>query len=135
VNRKTTAKQPENNTNAVRECTDTCSLVELAKIRISQINDCKPCTEQYIKPKRRAKDERQRIFWLDAWTDTSLFTLKEQAALAWTEAVTRLPENKISDDLYLSVREFLSEQQLNSLTSVIRQMKERYHLQYGRDLT
>ncbi|MDR8390713.1 carboxymuconolactone decarboxylase family protein [Aliifodinibius sp. S!AR15-10] len=101
------------------------TLMELVKLRISQINKCDGCVEKYRESARRIGEEKQRIHWLDAWTEAPLFTSREQAALAWTEVLSRISEQEIADDLYDIIKDFFSDEEIEQLTSAIENIKER----------
>src|SRR5262249_30481084 len=64
------------------------SLLELIKMRASQINGCAYCLDMHSKDARAAGESEQRLYALDAWRETPFYTDRERAALAWTEAVT-----------------------------------------------
>ncbi|HEX4507709.1 MAG TPA: carboxymuconolactone decarboxylase family protein [Alphaproteobacteria bacterium] len=76
------------------------TLLHLVKLRASQINGCAFCMAMHTKEALRDGDHPDRVALLGGWRETDLFTAKEQAALAWTEAVTNLNTGHIGDDLY-----------------------------------
>ena len=76
------------------------ALLELVKMRASQINGCAYCLDMHTKDARAAGETEQRLYLLDAWRETGLYTDRERAALAWTEAVTRVTEGHVPDDVY-----------------------------------
>lgn len=83
------------------------SLIELVKMRVSQINGCAHCLDMHSKDARAAGESEQRLYVLPAWRETTFYTPRERAALAWAEAVTLLADHEISDELYDEVqREF-----------------------------
>lgn len=90
-------------------------LLELVKIRVSQINGCAYCIDMHTKDARAAGETEQRIYALNAWRETPFFTDRERAALAWTEAVTRIGGG-VPDDLYSDARGQFSEKELVDLT-------------------
>lgn len=92
------------------------SLYELIKLRASQINGCAYCIDMHSKDLRKAGETEQRIYSLVAWKETPFYTERERAALAWTEALTLISDNEVSDELYTSVREHFDEGELVSLT-------------------
>lgn len=92
------------------------SLYELIKLRASQINGCAYCLDMHSKDARKAGETEQRIYSLVAWRETPFYTERERAALAWTEALTLIPSNEVSDELYHSVREHFDEKELIALT-------------------
>ncbi|MEL7560222.1 carboxymuconolactone decarboxylase family protein [Stutzerimonas chloritidismutans] len=93
-------------------------LMELVKIRVSQINRCAFCIDMHTKDARAIGETEQRIYALNAWRETPFFTERERAALAWAEANTLLP-NGIEQALYDELRQQFSEAQLVNLTLVI----------------
>jgi len=93
-------------------------LMELVKIRVSQINQCAYCLDMHTKDARALGETEQRIYALSAWRETPFFTDRERAALAWAEANTLLPQG-VSQQLFEEVREYFSEAQLANLTLAI----------------
>ena len=93
-------------------------LMELVKIRVSQINRCAFCIDMHTKDARAIGETEQRIYALNAWRETPFFTERERAALAWAEANTLLP-NGIEQALFDELRQQFSEAQLVNLTLVI----------------
>ena len=94
-------------------------LYELVKIRASQINKCAYCLDMHTKDAREAGESEQRIYALSAWQETPFFTEKERAALEWTEALTLISENDISDSLYNATRKHFNEDEVVALTMAI----------------
>ena len=92
------------------------SLLELVKMRASQINGCAYCLDMHSKDARAAGETEQRLYVLDAWREAPFYTERERAALAWTEAVTLIAEAEISDELFAMAREHFSEAELVALT-------------------
>src|SRR3954447_23895889 len=90
-------------------------LLELVKIRASQINGCAFCIDMHTKDARAAGETEGRIYALNAWRETPFFTDRERAALAWAEAVTHIGAG-VSDDLYEATRAQFSEKELVDLT-------------------
>lgn len=95
------------------------SLLELVKIRASQINGCAFCIDMHTKDARLGGETEQRIYALNAWRETPFFTDRERAALAWTEAVTLVGETHVPDMLYESVRQQFTEKELVNLTLAV----------------
>lgn len=95
------------------------SLIELVKLRASQINDCAYCIDMHTKDARAAGESEQRLYALTAWWETPFYTDRERAALAWTEAVTLVGEDHVPDDVYEQVREQFDEKELVDLTMAI----------------
>src|SRR5690242_812423 len=95
-------------------------LVELVKIRASQINGCAYCIDMHTKDARAAGESEQRIYALSAWRETPFFSDRERAALEWTEAVTKLEgPDPVPDDLYARIREHFDEDGLVALTFAV----------------
>ena len=91
------------------------TLYELVKIRASQINGCAYCIDMHTKDARAAGETEQRIYALSAWRKTPFFSDRERAALAWTEAVTRIGDG-VSDALFDGAKGQFSEKELTDLT-------------------
>ena len=91
-------------------------LFELIKIRASQINGCAYCIDMHTKDARQAGETEQRIYALNAWRETPFFTDRERAALEWTEAVTRVGDSHVPDDVYERVAAQFDEAELVALT-------------------
>lgn len=103
----------------VRECGLEPSLIELVKIRASQINGCAFCLDMHTKDARALGETEQRIYTLSAWRETPFFTEREQAALLWAETVTLVSETHVPDDIYEQVRQHFSDEELINLTMAI----------------
>jgi len=95
------------------------SLLELVKMRASQINGCAYCLDMHSKDARAAGESEQRLYVLNAWREAPFYSDRERAALAWTEAVTLISEGGVSDELFASAREHFSEQELVALTMAV----------------
>ena len=95
------------------------SLMELVKIRASQINGCAYCLHVHSKDARHGGETEQRLYLLDAWHESSLYTERERAALAWTEALTRIAETHAPDATYDEVRRHFEDKELVDLTTLI----------------
>ncbi|MGH9454845.1 MAG: carboxymuconolactone decarboxylase family protein [Terriglobia bacterium] len=94
-------------------------LLELVKLRASQINGCAYCVDMHTKDARAQGESEQRLYTVAVWNDSPFFTERERAALAWTEAVTRVSETHVADDVYQSVRQHFNERELVDLTMAI----------------
>src|SRR5688500_7346125 len=94
-------------------------LLELVKIRASQINGCAYCIDMHTKDARRAGETEQRIYALNAWRETPFFSDRERAALEWTEAVTRVADTHVPDEIYKQVTEQFDEQEIVALTFAV----------------
>ena len=95
------------------------TLLELIKIRVSQINGCAFCIDMHTKDARLQGETEQRIYALNAWRETPFFTPQERAALAFTEAVTLIATNHVSDELYDEVSRYFTEGEIVSLLMAI----------------
>ena len=95
------------------------SLLDLVRTRASQINGCAYCLDMHTKDARARGESEQRLYALNAWRETPFYTEREQAALAWTEAVTLVANGHVPDALYEEVRQHLSEEELVNLTLAV----------------
>lgn len=95
------------------------SLYELVKTRASQINGCAYCLDMHTKDARLGGETEQRLYALSAWRETPFYSERERAALAWTEALTLISQNEVSDELYDSTRNHFSEKEIMALTMAI----------------
>jgi AhpD family alkylhydroperoxidase len=95
------------------------SLIELVKTRASQINGCAFCINMHTQDARKNGETEQRLYLLDAWREAPVYTERERAALAWTEAVTLISETHAPDDVYEQVRSQFSEAETVNLTMLI----------------
>ena len=95
------------------------SLIELVKTRASQINGCAFCINMHTQDARKQGETEQRLYLLNAWRESPVYTDRERAALAWTEAVTLISETHAPDDVYESVRAQFSESEAVNLTMLI----------------
>jgi AhpD family alkylhydroperoxidase len=100
----------------VRESGLEPSLLELIKLRASQINGCAFCIDMHWKDARARGESEQRLYGLMAWRESPYYTERERAALAWTESVTLVADTHIPDDVYEEVRQHFSEVELVNLT-------------------
>jgi AhpD family alkylhydroperoxidase len=91
-------------------------LALLVDIRASQMNGCAFCLDMHVKEARLHGERELRLYHVAIWRESPLFTPKERAALAWTEALTRIAPTGISDELYAEAREQFSEKELSTLT-------------------
>jgi AhpD family alkylhydroperoxidase len=100
----------------VRNCGLDHSLLELVKLRASQLNGCAHCIDMHTKELRADGESEQRLYLLNAWRESPFYTERERAALGWTEAVTLLPDRQVADDVYDAARKQFSEEELVNLT-------------------
>ena len=87
----------------IRECGLERSLIELVKLRASQINGCAYCIDMHSKDARAQGETEQRLYGLVAWKEAPYYTERERAALAWTEAVTLIADTHVPDEVYEEV--------------------------------
>ena len=95
------------------------SLLELVKLRASQINGCAYCIDMHSKDALASGETEQRLYALDAWRETPFYSERERAALAWTEAVTLVAQGHVPDSVYSDVREHFTEQEMVDLTLAV----------------
>lgn len=94
-------------------------LKELVKIRASQINGCAYCLDMHTKDARALAETEERIFMLGAWRESALYSPRERAALAWTEALTHLAQTHAPEKIYREVRNHFDEKETVDLTHAI----------------
>jgi AhpD family alkylhydroperoxidase len=94
-------------------------LRELVRIRASQLNGCAYCIDMHTKDARAIGETEQRIYALPAWRETPYFTVRERAALAFTETVTRLADTHVPDEAYQQVAAEFSADEVGALVSLI----------------
>ncbi|MFB9268438.1 carboxymuconolactone decarboxylase family protein [Bradyrhizobium erythrophlei] len=95
------------------------SLIELVKTRASQINGCAFCINMHTEDARKHGETEQRLYLLNAWRESPLYSDRERAALAWTEALTLISETHAPDADYEAVRAQFSDTELVNLTTLI----------------
>jgi AhpD family alkylhydroperoxidase len=95
------------------------TLLELVKMRASQMNGCAYCIDMHTKDARLLGETEQRIYALNAWRETPFFNDRERAALEWTETVTRVGDTHVPDEVHDRVREHFSEAELVALTFAV----------------
>jgi AhpD family alkylhydroperoxidase len=94
-------------------------LLDLIRLRVSQINGCAYCLDMHWKDLRVEGETEQRLYSLDAWRETPYYTERERAALAWAEAVTKVSESHVPDEVYEQARQQFDQQQLADLTLAV----------------
>ncbi len=94
-------------------------LLELVKLRASQINGCAYCIDMHTKELRAAGEDEQRLYLLNAWPESPFYSERERAALAWTEALTLLTEGHVPDEVFAAARAQFSEEELANLSIAI----------------
>lgn len=95
------------------------SLIELVKIRASQMNGCAFCLDMHARDARAQGESEQRLHLLSAWRESPLYSDSERAALAWTEAMTRLPDTGVPDAIYDELTRHFSEAEIVRLSMLI----------------
>jgi AhpD family alkylhydroperoxidase len=94
-------------------------LLELVKLRASLINGCAYCADMHTKVARSLGETEQRLYTVSLWSETPFFSARERAALAWTEAVTRVSVEHVPDEVYELARQQFSEKELVDLTLAV----------------
>lgn len=92
------------------------TILDLVSIRASQMNACAFCLDMHCKEATLHGERPLRLHHIAVWRDSTLFTPRERAALAWTEALTKLSDGGVPDELYERVRGHLSEKEVSDLT-------------------
>ena len=95
------------------------SIHDLVKMRASQINGCTFCLDMHVKEATLHGERALRLYHVAAWRESTLFSPRERAALAWTEVLTLLPRDGVPDEIYERVRTQWSEQELTELTYLV----------------
>ena len=103
----------------LKHCGLEASVMDLVVTRASQINGCAFCLDMHTADARKRGETEQRLYVLDAWRDSPLFSDRERAALAWTEALTFLPQTRAPDDVYAELKAQFSEEEQVKLTLLI----------------
>ena len=103
----------------IRTCGLEHSLLELIEVRASQLNGCAYCLDMHATDALKGGESPRRLNALAAWREAPLFTPRERAALAWTEALTELGRHATTDALYEATRQHFSEQEVVDLTYTI----------------
>lgn len=103
----------------IRSCGLDASLIHLVKMRASQINGCAYCLDMHSKDARRLGETEQRLHLLDAWHESPLYTERERAALAWTDALTLIADTHAPDNVFAEVRAQFNDKELMDLTTLI----------------
>lgn len=95
------------------------SLIDLVKLRVSQINGCAYCLDMHWKDLRALGETELRLYGLDAWEESPYYTDRERAALAWAESVTRVSETHVPDEVYAKAKKQFSDKELADLTVAV----------------
>lgn len=104
---------------AVKEGSIEESTHDLVVIRASQLNGCGFCLDMHVKQAKLHGERELRLHHVAVWRESTLFAPRERAALAWTEVLTKLPEQGVPDDVYERVRGQLSEKEITDLTYLV----------------
>jgi AhpD family alkylhydroperoxidase len=95
------------------------TLQELIKLRVSQINGCAYCIDMHFREATAKGEKAERLYLLDAWRESPVYTDRERAALGWAEAVTLVSETHIPDDVFAEARKHFNEDELVNLTLAV----------------
>ncbi len=105
--------------NYLNESNVSKSYIHLIKIRASQINSCAFCINMHTREALKAGETQQRLFLLDVWKDSGLFTDVEQVLLQLTEEITLIHQEGLSDNTYTNIRKFFTENQIAQIIMVV----------------
>jgi AhpD family alkylhydroperoxidase len=94
-------------------------LIDLIYLRVSQINGCAFCIDMHSKDLRAEGESEERLYLLDAWRESPFYSDREQAALAWCEALTKVSEDHVPDDVYEEVRKHFTDDEMVKLTLAV----------------
>ena len=97
-------------------------MLDLLRVRVSQINSCAYCLDMHYKEAIHAGETEKRLYSLPAWRETNFYTPKEQAALAFAETLTRLPAEENSDHIHDELKKYFSKQEIAYLTLAVAQI-------------
>jgi AhpD family alkylhydroperoxidase len=103
----------------LHQCGLEASLLDLVKLRASQLNGCAYCIDMHWKDLRALGENEQRLYGLDAWEESPYYTDRERAALGWTEAVTNIQQGHVPDEVYEQTRKHFSDKELADLTLAV----------------
>lgn len=103
----------------IKESSLDVDLINLVNIRASQINGCTFCNDMHVKEAKIAGERELRIYHISTWKESSLFSDKEKAALAWTEEVTNISSSPPSEELFEEVSRHFSEKEITDLTFAV----------------
>ncbi len=95
------------------------NLVELVKLRASQINGCAYCIDMHTKDARSQGESEQRLYGVSAWRESPLYSERERVALAWAESVTKISEDQLPDEIYNLAKKHFTERELVDLTLAV----------------
>ena len=103
----------------VEDCDLEPLLLELVRMRASQINGCAYCLDMHSKDARAMGETEQRLYTLNAWREAPFYSQRERAALLWAEELTLISQGHVPDTVYEEVRQHFSEQELVDLTLAV----------------
>lgn len=103
----------------IKESSLDIDLINLVNIRASQINGCTFCNDMHVKEAKISGERELRIYHISTWKESSLFTAKEKAALAWTETVTHISSNPPSEELFEELSKHFTEKEISDLTFAV----------------
>lgn len=103
----------------LRQCGLEEGLIDLVKLRVSQINGCAYCIDMHWKDLRALGEQEQRLYGLDAWEESPYYTDRERAALRWAESVTNIRDTHAPDDVYQEAQKHFNEKELADLTLAV----------------
>ena len=103
----------------IQSCGLESSLIHLVKTRASQINGCAYCIDMHVKEALKDGETSERLYMLNAWRESPLYTDRERSALAWTESLTLLTNTSADDTLYAQLSTHFSEEERVKLSLVI----------------
>ena len=115
----------------IQGCGLEASLIELVKTRASQINGCAYCIHMHTRDARAAGESEERLYLLDAWRESPLYTARERAALAWTESLTLVAESHVPDAVWEEARNQFSEAEMVDLTLLVTTINARNRIAIG----
>jgi AhpD family alkylhydroperoxidase len=103
----------------IQSCGLEKKLIELVKMRASQINGCAFCLDMHSRDARSHGETEQRLYVLTAWRESPLYSARERAALAWTECLTRVATDGAPDDAYAALESYFSAKETVDLTVLV----------------
>ncbi len=103
----------------IKHCGLEISLLELVRLRSSQINGCAYCIDMHTKDARDEGESEQRLYGVSAWRESPFYSEREKAALAWTEAITLISEKQVPEEVYERAKKQFSEKELVDLTLAV----------------
>ena len=95
------------------------NLLHLLELRVSQLNGCAYCIDMHSKDLRAAGETEQRLYLLDAWRESPVYTERERAAFAWAEAITFVTNGHVPDEVYEEVKKQFTEEEIVDLTFAV----------------